>query len=839
MRSAVKYSMFLLMLSLVAGCGTKADRRIKLAAMSGNGLAQDKVAIIQFAAARKKSIAVICFENQTANQSLDWLEQGIVEMIVADLSQSRQLNLFSSDKVLETLRTMGVAEDQAYNPVVGLKAAKALNAQAFIYGRYYDKNDSLVIEMDLRDGKNGNLMSRRVVVGSGLENVFTMMDNMARNLKNDLQVQLRESREVDQRIADIMTNSVDAYKQFSKGVESENRFYWREASEHFQKAIELDSTFASAYLRLARVQFGLGNAEGAYKLLSKAVQYAEKASLKEKLTIFALEAASRADLGKSIQLYKQITDLFPEDDDAHFNLGTHYYSLGQIDQGIEEVEIATALNPKNKLAFNQLAYLYAHKGNMDLAQKALEEYIEVAADEPNHYDSMGEILQGAGRIDDAITYYEKALKLNENFAPTIEHLATACLDKGDYRAAQKHGKKLLKIAESEKESSNVLYLLAMIEIAQEDFDEAKEYLVEALKQDPFDAQAILLYETIEPDSVENATRLQNWVDHLQNNEYTNPAQFNSLFGLINYCLLCSHDLLAVKNILAKYTDLAPSPDVKQASLAFRQVLEMQMGEWNLETVKELAACEGEEAFLRLNRISWEFYWRSYFRGIGNIDDQMELAPDYLAEMGKFARRVNNDHFEINSILASAYFRQLTGEQQLADSLIAQVGVPGEEAWQVSGPYNITGGFSQQFYPETSDMAKILTEMPEDLGWMASSDDIADGYVDLKMTTNAQFNNAVYALLPIYTPKAKLVHMRFGANKALKVWLNNEQIFIKNMPRKSAILDDYIFSAKLRSGVNWMLVRLSGITGEYGLYFRLTDEKGFGFPDVQFVERSII
>jgi tetratricopeptide (TPR) repeat protein len=839
MRVAVKYLVFMSMLFLITGCGTKGERRIKLAAVSSNGLAQDKVATIQFAAAKKKSIAVICFENQTGKLSLSWLEQGIVEMIVADLSQSRQLNLFSSDKVLETLRTMGVDENQANDPVIGLKAAKALNAEAFICGRYYNKNDSLVIEMDLRDGKNGNLMSRRTVTGSGLENVFTMMDNITRNLKNDLQVQLRESREVDQRIADIMTSSVDAYKQFSEGVESENRFYPREAAEHFQKAIELDSTFASAYLRLARIQFGQGSMDGAYKLLSKAVQYAEKASLKERLSIYALEAASRADLGKSIQLYKQITELFPEDDDAHFNLGTYYYNLGQIDPGIEEVEIATALNPKNKLAFNQLAYLYAHKGNMDLAQKALEKYIKLAADEPNPYDSMGEILQGAGRIDDAIRFYQKALKLNEKFAPTIEHVTTAYLDKGDYKAAQNQGKKLLKMAESEREKNNALYLLAMIEIAREDFAEAKEYLVEALEQDPFDAQAILLYEMIEPDSAENAARLQNWVSYLQNNEYTNPAQFNNLFDLVSYCLFCNNDLIAVKNILAKYMELAPSLDVKQASLALRQVLEMQMGEWNLETVKELANCGGEDAFLRLQRIPWESYWRYFFRGIRNTDHETGLAADYLAEMQKFAKRMNNFHFELNSILASAYLHQLTGEQGPADSLLAFAGVPGEQAWHVSGPYKITRGFSQQFYPEMNDMAKILTEMPEDLGWMASSDDIADGYVDLKMTIDAQFNNAVYAMLPIYTPKAKLVQMRFGTNKALKVWLNNEQIFIKNVQRKHAILDDYIFSAKLRSGINWMLVRLSGITGEYGIYFRLTDEKGYGFPDVQFVERSII
>lgn len=821
----------MLSMLLLLSCGQEKQRKIKLAAQQTRGLMPDKIATIQVAASKKKSLAVLHFRNNTRDKNLDWLEQGIVEMLVADLSQSRQLNVLSSEKVVEVVQSLGLDMDKVVEPENGLRVARALNAEAFIVGQFELKNDSLHIELELRDGISGLLQAQESVSGAGLENVFTMVDLITRNLRNSLQIQLKETREFDRSIADFMTQSVDAYKYYSLGVEMANKFYFKKARTYFEKAIQLDSTFASAYLRLAIISLATSEQTKAHQLLTKAMQYANQAPIKEKMNIYALEAMTRGDIIKGMELYKQITEMFPEDDEAHLNLGAFYRNFDRVDEAIEQLEATIALNKKNKMAYNLLAYTYARKGRVNLALETIRKYIELAPNEPNPRDSKGEILQNAGRIDEAIKTYQEALKINKDFTISLRHLAQAYLDNGEYKKALKISKKLLKKSTNDREKTWAYILLAFSEIAHNDRDKALEYLTAAENLNTYDPTVIHLLTYVDPDSLSKLRRLHKWLQHEKQTMMPETITFSPFFRLVMLCFYYQYELDTADSLLQYAIHNAPSANIEQIALAFKLILEMYHGEMNPETQQMMSRNTEKYGLVSMVKIPWDF-WRFYFDAISLSFQKINLTSNYMMGAIDFARKANNEHFELVYTYAAALLAKLENQPDLSDSLLQSLGAPKEEAWRVCGPFRMTKGFHQAYFPEKMPLEKALRTERDGYRWTGKTDGLMDGYVDLKEITNAGFNSIVYAALPVYSSKAQTVQIRFGPASPAKVWLNDKLVFIRNTKR-AATLDDYTFPATLRQGKNYLLVKMTSMVGEIGFYFRITDDKGKGIASVSF------
>ena len=62
-----------------------------------------------------------------------------------------------------------------------------------------------------------------------------------------------------------------------------------------------------------------------------------------------------------------------------------------------------------------MGYAYRHLGDFANAEKAFTKYIELIPNDPNPYDSYGELLLKMGRFHDSIVQYRKALAIDSNF----------------------------------------------------------------------------------------------------------------------------------------------------------------------------------------------------------------------------------------------------------------------------------------------------------------------------------------------------------------------------------------------------------------------------------------
>jgi tetratricopeptide (TPR) repeat protein len=213
----------------------------------------------------------------------------------------------------------------------------------------------------------------------------------------------------------ITTKSEEARKEFLQGRDLFDRLLATESVAHFDKAIALDPTFASAELARANAA---GTAGDFLDHLNKAVSLAGNASLGEKLMIAAADAGSNGNVGAQKGDLEKLVAAYPDDERAQVMLGNYYFGQQDYALAITHYKKATEVAPNYSPAYNILGYAYRQSGNYAEAEQTFKKYTELLPNDPNPYDSYAELLLKMGRFDDSITQYRKALSLDTHFNPS-------------------------------------------------------------------------------------------------------------------------------------------------------------------------------------------------------------------------------------------------------------------------------------------------------------------------------------------------------------------------------------------------------------------------------------
>jgi tetratricopeptide (TPR) repeat protein len=213
----------------------------------------------------------------------------------------------------------------------------------------------------------------------------------------------------------VTTKSEEARKEFLQGRDLAEKLLAQDSLQHFDKAIALDSDFASA--ELARANSSPTGTQF-FEHLNKAVALADKVSEGERLLILANQAGANGQVAKQKELLDQLVAAYPNDQRARFNLGGYYFGQQQYAQAIEQYKKATELTPNYSPAYNILGYAYRQAGDYANAEQAFKKYVELIPNDPNPYDSYAELLLKMGRFEDSIAQYRKALAVDEHFVPS-------------------------------------------------------------------------------------------------------------------------------------------------------------------------------------------------------------------------------------------------------------------------------------------------------------------------------------------------------------------------------------------------------------------------------------
>ncbi len=99
----------------------------------------------------KPTIAVLYFENNTGDQSLDWMRTGLTDMIVTDLSQSTDIEVMGTDQLVQILQELKRADDRVVSADVVKEIASRAGVDNVLVGSYIRAGGTIRISARLQE----------------------------------------------------------------------------------------------------------------------------------------------------------------------------------------------------------------------------------------------------------------------------------------------------------------------------------------------------------------------------------------------------------------------------------------------------------------------------------------------------------------------------------------------------------------------------------------------------------------------------------------------------------------------------------------------------------------
>jgi len=365
----------------------------------------------------ENSIAVISFQNQTGDLAFDYLQKAIPDLLITSLERKGELYVATWERMLDLLEQMGQKDVEFIDRNLGFELCQMEGIEAIVLGSYIKAGDTFATDVKVLDVETKKLLRSSSSQGEGISSILkTQIDELTKEISEGLGLVRKgiESEEIS--MADVTTNSMEAYKYYMEGRENRRKYYRDEARIAFEKAVELDPDFAMAYYYLAFVYGSLGDIEAGVTAIKRAKALSGKTTEKERISIEAAYASRiEKDLEKYLRIARQRAEKFPKEKENFYNLGNYYRIMGELDKAIKEFNKALELDPNFGDVHNLIGFIYSRMGNFSKAVEHFKKYVSVNPNEPNPVDSLAEVYFWMGKLDEALARYKDALEIKSDF----------------------------------------------------------------------------------------------------------------------------------------------------------------------------------------------------------------------------------------------------------------------------------------------------------------------------------------------------------------------------------------------------------------------------------------
>jgi serine/threonine-protein kinase len=267
------------------------------------------------AAASANHLAVLPFAVHGGGR-LDFLAQGMVDLLSRNLDGAGDIRSVNGATVLAAAHADGGVADLEE----GRRIARRLGAGLYVLGSVSAIGNQVRIEASLYDGAPAQpAMVSQASVSGDTTQLFELVDRLAADLM------VRQGKGVGSRLlqtAATTTQSLPALKAYLDAEGQLRRGQFDSSLAGFQQAVQLDSTFALAYYRLA-VAAAWSNRIGLIRPnTERAVRLADRLSERDRrlLQSFAALADGKPDEAESG--YRGILQDYPDDLEAQWQLAT-------------------------------------------------------------------------------------------------------------------------------------------------------------------------------------------------------------------------------------------------------------------------------------------------------------------------------------------------------------------------------------------------------------------------------------------------------------------------------------------------------------------------------------
>jgi TolB-like protein/predicted Zn-dependent protease len=396
---------------------------------------------IEAAQAPIEKIAVLPFTSISNESGEEWFVDGMTDALITQLGKIKALTVIS--------RTSAMQYKNISKPM--REISQDLGVDALVEGSIIRAGNDVQVTARLIDGRTDERIWGDFFRG-GFSDILALQTEVTLAIAQEIEAALTPEEET--RITRTELVNPEAYEYYLRGNEYFHRGFdesdFKIAIRMYDKAVELDTRFASAYAQLSRAHLYM---YWLHDLVEERLAMAEDA------------------LGKVLEI---APDLF----EAHLALGHYYYhGLMDYDRALEQFEIARKGQPNNSEVMTFIGYVQRRQGRFEEAVVSLKRASELDPLSNVLASQVGGTFMVLRKYPEAEYYLDRAISLAPDEPGTYGSKARLYLRwEGSTRKARDVLDEAVQNIESAADNAYVFNALVEIDVFDDNYQEALDRL---------------------------------------------------------------------------------------------------------------------------------------------------------------------------------------------------------------------------------------------------------------------------------------------------------------------------------------------------------------------------
>jgi TolB-like protein len=323
-----------------------------------------------------KSIAVLPFKNYSGEPNQEYFADGMTDLLTTELSGIGALTVKSHQSALKfKASTKSMPE-----------IAQELHADAIMEGSVLRDGNHVTVNVQLIEASTDRHLWAKKFEGD-VTNIFKMRNEVVEAVAREIKANI--SPEQSSRLSNARTVNPAALQEYLLGRESWNRQTekgFADALGHFNRAKEIDPSFALAWAGLADVYWATADAQiAATEARVKVKAAAQRAlelddSLAEAhAALAAMNCAVEFQWAESERQFQRAIQLKPNYAVAHWQYGWLLVFVGRAEDALKEMQRAAELDPLSPVMTTDINVPYQMRAWKSSGDESKREYDKAIA----------------------------------------------------------------------------------------------------------------------------------------------------------------------------------------------------------------------------------------------------------------------------------------------------------------------------------------------------------------------------------------------------------------------------------------------------------------------------
>src|SRR6266849_3521293 len=319
-------------------------------------------------------ILLASFVNKTGDPIFD---NSLDKALEVKLTESPFLSLFPEPGVRETMRMMRHDPNERVTRELGIEICNRQGLKAVVVPEIAAFGSRYLITLEAIDARNQKSIARQQEEAENKDKLIAALGKAGSQLRRRLGESLSSLEKYDAPLDFATTSSLEALQAYRTGLMQFRYGKQREAIPFFERAVELDPQFCSAYSMLGSAYHGTGDGQASRKNFARAFELKDgRVTQEENFQTTALyhEAitGNREKEAAVLVLYKQA---YPRSVFASNLLGIAYAHMGRMEEALQDFNWAMDHSPvPSAQYYGNASQALMILGRFDEAKKLLDQW---------------------------------------------------------------------------------------------------------------------------------------------------------------------------------------------------------------------------------------------------------------------------------------------------------------------------------------------------------------------------------------------------------------------------------------------------------------------------------